>query len=202
MEGSAPGAIGVDMVNRVKELFTNPKGCWDKIKAEPTEESALYFPYATTLIVIAAACMFIGQQVFGIPVPLVGSVRPPFFHSLVSAIVMVIGQLAMICIFAQVMCLLAPKFGGQDDRLSATKLTVYSLTPGLVGGFLQIVPVIGIIGALLGFYGLYLLYQGCSTMLGVKTESRIPFLLLSIVGGGIGGAVVFFVLGFVTPGLA
>ena len=67
---------------------------------------------------------------------------------------------------------LAPSFGGQKNSTQALKVAVYAFTPAWVAGALQILTPLAILGILLAFYGLYLLYLGLPVLMRARRRKR------------------------------
>ncbi len=76
---------------------------------------------------------------------------------------------------------LAPTFGGVKDRGQAMKVAVYGSTAAWVGGVFQLIPALGLIGALFGLYSLYLLYLGLPKLMKTAQEKALGYTALVIV---------------------
>jgi len=182
------------IIEKARFVLTDPKGCWGKIKAEQTDIKGVYVPYVVVLSAIPVVCGFIGMMVFGIL-----GFRPSFIGQLVSSILQYGLGFVGIFIGAHIFKFLAPKFGGNDDLLSAIKLLAYAYTASWVGGALGIFPPLLILGLLFALYSLYTLYQGITPMLGVPESSRIPFFAVSIIVGIVLTFLIAMIVGIVTP---
>ena len=77
---------------------------------------------------------------------------------------------------------LAPTFGGRKDSTQAFKVAVYSYTPGLVAGVLQVLPMLGALVALVaGLYGLYLLYLGLPVLMKSPQDKTLVYAAVVVV---------------------
>jgi hypothetical protein len=194
IEGSSPGNRA--LVERVKAILTKPKTEWLVIDAEPATVQGLYIGYACILAAIPAVCGLIGGQVFGYGAFGI-TVRPPLIGAVVGAIVSYVLNLAMIYVLALIADALAPSFDGQKSQIQALKVSVYAATASWIGGVFTIFPPLAILGVLMGFYSLYLLYLGLpvlmkapeSKALGYTAVVVVVAIVLSIVIGTVVGGI-------------
>ncbi len=170
------------IISRVKAVFTNPKGVWDEVKAEPGSVRDIYFKYVLVLAAIPAICGFVGMTVFGMSLPFVGTVRWPFFSGLVAAVVEYGMSLLGVYIAAMVIEKLAPKFGGQVSIENALKLVVNAGIPSYVAGVLSLIPSLSFLGLFFGIFSIYVFFQGVTPMTGVGDDSRIKYAIVSAIG--------------------
>ncbi|HVO87355.1 MAG TPA: Yip1 family protein, partial [Casimicrobiaceae bacterium] len=89
---------------------------------------------------------------------------------------------------------LAPTFGGQQDPLRALKVTAYSFTPAWLGAVFGIIPMLGIVGALIGLYSLYLLYLGLPVLMRSPADKSLGYTVVTIIAA----IVVWIVIGALT----
>jgi len=149
------------IIQRVKALLTSPKTEWPVIAAEPTTIADLFKGYAMILAAIPAICVFLKFSVFGMGAGFVGTYRIGVGAGLSQLLISYVLSLVAIYIAGLIIEALAPRFGGQKDRLQAMKTAVYSNTAGWVAGFGFLIPGIGTLIVLAGaVYGIYLLYLG------------------------------------------
>ena len=173
-----PGSTG--LVDRVKAILLKPEATWPVIAAEPATPGDLITRYALPLIAIGPIAAFIGGQLFGYGM-LGISFKPSLIGGLTTALVTFVMAVISAVVIALVADWLAPKFGGTSDRTSAFKLVVYSLTAGWVGGILGLIPSLAFVGALAGFYGLYLFYLGATPLLKVPQDKAVGFTAVTVV---------------------
>ncbi len=100
------------------------------------------------------------------------------------AIVTYIITLASVWLSSFIMKYVAPKFGGTNDQVACLKLVAYASAPAWLGGVFYLVPM-GLVASLLvlacSLYGIYVLWQGISPMLGISNDKRLLFLIVMIV---------------------
>ena len=169
------------IIARVKAVLTNPKEIWGTLKSEPITTEQLFKYYLAPLAALSAICGFVGMVIFGISLPLVGTIRVPFFSGLVNYFVQFLMGLMGIAISGFIVEKLAPSFGGKATFLDGVKLIGYAMTAPLVFSVLSLVPVLEIVGGVLGFYGLYLIYQGIPSITQVPAAKHLVFFLATIV---------------------
>ena len=186
----------MEIVSRVQALVLKPKDEWVKIKAESTTVAQLFTSYAMILAAIPAAAQFIGFGLIGRRYPFVGVIRLNIGTSLLRAIFSYVFSLITVYVFALIINALAPTFGSKPNMLNATKLAVYSMTPGWVAGVLYIIPYLDIIVILASLYGLFILYLGFATpLMETPKDKVISYLVVSIIVVIVLSVVVALVLG-------
>jgi hypothetical protein len=149
------------LVARAKDILTTPKTEWPAIASEPATVADLYKNYILVMAAIPALFGFIKQSVIGTTVPFAGTVRVGIGAGLSGMVLTYVWMLIMIYLIALATNALAPKFGGQKDRVQALKAVAYAYTATFVASIGQIVPWLGWLIVLAGgIYGIYLLYLG------------------------------------------
>jgi hypothetical protein len=116
----------------------------------------------------------IGDTVFGIPVPIVGTIRPSLASALSSALISYALILAGTYVLALIIDALAPTFNSQRSPVQALKLAAYSNTAAWVAGIFGIIPWIRPLG-ILGLYSVYLLYLGLPILMKTPREKVLPY---------------------------
>jgi len=186
----------MDIISRVQALVLKPKEEWVKIKAEQTTVAQLFTSYAMILAAIPAAAQFIGFGLIGRRYPFVGVIRLNIGTSLLRAIFSYVFSLITVYVFALIINALAPTFASKSNMLNATKLAVFSMTPGWVAGVLYIIPYLDIIVILASLYGLFILYLGFATpLMETPKDKVISYLVVSIIVVIVLSVVVALVLG-------
>jgi hypothetical protein len=185
------------LMARVKALLLTPKDEWPRIAAEPATIASLYSNYVIYLAAIPPLSLLIGSLVFGYGVGGI-TYRPSLFGALANAILQYGLQLGGVYVLALIIAWLAPRFGGDSDRVSAFKLAAYSATASWLAGIFSLVPMLGILG-LLGLYSLYLLYTGAPVLMRVPAERAGRFLLALIAIGFAIGLVVALITAAIMP---
>ena len=168
---SAPASL----VDRVKNILVSPKTEWSRIDAEPATVAGLFTSYAMILAAIGPVAGIVGQIILGLPMGFV----------IATALVSYVVTLAVVFIVALIVDALAPTFGGTKNQVQATKLIVYSATPGWLVGILGILPPLLPLMALLGFlaliYGIYLLYLGLPQLMRVPQDKAVGYVVVTAV---------------------
>lgn len=192
-----PGTTSSDLVGRVKRLLLSPSSEWDRIDAEPATIKGLYVGYVCILAAIPVIASLIGGQVFGHGA-LGFSFKPNPVAAVVSAVITYGLTLLSVFVLALIIDALAPSFDGQRDRIQAFKVAAYTGTASWVFGVLQIFPPLGLIGALLGLYGFYLLYVGLPKLMKAPKEKALGYTVVTVICA----IVMFIVIGAVTGAVA
>jgi Yip1-like protein len=192
-----PEARGA-LIERVKAILLTPKDEWPKIAVEPATVGSLYSSYVIYLAAIPPLCMLIGSLVFGFGIGAI-TYRPSLFSALGTAIVEYGFQLGGVYVLARIIEALAPRFGGNPDRIAAFKLAAYSATASWLAGVFSLLPVLSVL-ALLGLYSLYLLYTGVPVLMRVPQEKALGFTGAVIAIGFVIGILVAAISAALLPG--
>jgi len=188
----------MNLFERVKGILLNPRAEWSIIEREPGDVAYLFMNYVAILAAIPAVCGFIGGSLIGISLPGLGTVRVPIVTGLVGAVVGYLLTFAMVYIVALLADLLAPTFQGQKNAENALKLVVYSYTPAWLAGVFLLIPSLGFL-AILGLYGLYLLWCGIPPLMKAPQEKSIVYTLAIIVCAIVIGLIVGLVQAAIMP---
>jgi hypothetical protein len=178
------------IVDRIKNILLTPKTEWTVIAGESATTQALMKDYIAPLAGLSAVCGFIGGSLIGVSVPILGTMRTPLVAGIAHAIVSFVMAFVMVFVLSLIIDALAPKFGGQKNPAQAMKVAVYAYTPGLLAGILGIIPALGLLGVLLAFYGIYLLYLGLPRLMGNPAEKSIAYTAVVVVCAIVIGALI------------
>ncbi len=152
------------LIARVRAILLKPRDTWPEIAAEPASVSGIYRDYVLILAALPALGMLIGTALFGIKVPMMGTIHVGFGALLTQAVLSYAVSLLMTYAMAVIIESLAPTFGAVRDRLQGLKTAAYAFTPVWVVGILHILPGLGALVALLGLaaaiYAFYLIKLG------------------------------------------
>ena len=184
----APKSQG--LVQRAINILLHPKAEWDVIAAEPATLQSI-FVYAAILAAVPALARIVhGLMPFCF---IVACYTPNPIFVVVGSLTFYVVSLVGVFIVGLIIDALAPGFGGQKDQVQAMKAAVYSWTAAWLAGIFVILPVFGLLLALLGLYSFYLLYVGLPrTMKSPEQQSMgytIVVIILGVVVFVIGGAV-------------
>lgn len=201
--GVATGA-GTTLVNRIieraKAILLTPRTEWPVIADETTSAQDIYVRYVAPLVGIGVLASLIGGVLIGIPIPLLGTVRLGIGAALGGAILRFVLTFVAIFVVTMIVDALAPTFGGRKDALRALKVTAYSFTPAWVAGILTIVPALGFVAALLGLYGLYLMYLGLPVLMRAPADKALGYTVVVVLCAIVLNVVVAALTGLVTGG--
>lgn len=187
-----PDQKPTNMIARIKGILLQPKAEWQAIDAEPATTNSILMGWVVPLAAIRPIAMFIGMMVFGYNFLLV-HIRPSIGWALTNAILSFISAIVGVWLLALIIDALAPSFGGTKNPVQAMKVSAYSATASFVAGIFWIVPTLGMIGALLGLYSLYLLYVGLPVLMKSPPEKALGYTIVTILVA----IVVFVVLGMI-----
>ena len=105
------------------------------------------------------------MTVIGVSMPIVGTIRTPFWRGAGQLVIGYVLGLAVIYLVAMIVDALAPTFSGEKNPIQALKLVIYSSTPVWIAGVLSLIPMLGVLSILVALYGLYLLYIGLPVLM-------------------------------------
>lgn len=194
----------MNIVDRATAIILRPRQEWDVIRGEQTSTAELYRGYVVPLAAIGPVATLIGIAVFGISIPLLGTVQVPIGTALAQAVVTYALTLAGTYVFALVIDALAPTFSGTKSSIQALKVAVYGSTAGWLAGIFSLIPALSFLG-ILGLYSIYLLYLGLPVLMGAPRERALPYTVVAVIAViviyvVIGAVAGFFISPSVIPG--
>lgn len=163
------------LINRVKNILLEPASEWDVISAESSSTASLYQGYIIPLAAIGPLASILGMSIFGISMPLGGTVRIPLTNALGNAITSYALTLVGVFVIALIIDALAPNFGGEKNSIQALKIATYASTPSWVAGILMLIPTLGSLVLLASLYGLYLLYLGLPKLMKAPQDKSLAY---------------------------
>jgi len=173
----AGGAFAPGLVTRVTNILTKPKQEWGVIAGESTSIAALYTGYIVILAAIPVVATLIQMSIISI-----GIFRAGMLYALIAMIVAYALGLGGVYLAAFVIDKLAPTFQSQPNMLQALKLVAYAYTAMWVAGVFNLLPIIGILGALAGgIYSIYLFYLGLPVMMKTPPDKIIVYMIVAAV---------------------
>jgi len=125
-----------------------------------------------------------------------GSIEPPvipFYWGFYTAIKQFLSCIIAVVVSAYIIDMLAPSFGSEKNINKSAQLVAYAYTPGMIGAFLNILPMLAILGGLFGLYGINLWYLGLGPLKKTPDDKKVIYLVVSILVM----AVVFVVIGLI-----
>ena len=179
------------IISRAKAIILTPKSEWLAIDAEPASVTSIYKGYVIWLAAIPPLALFIGGVVFGYGAFGI-KIHPPFFSSLVHAVVHYLLTLAGVFILSLIVDWLAPTFQGQKNPIQALKLVAYASTASWLAGIFGLIPALGIL-SIVGLYSLYLFYTGLPVLMKSPADKALPYTAVVIVAA----IVVYVIIGTV-----
>jgi hypothetical protein len=169
----------MNLIERVKNIITNPKSEWGKIDTEGQSLSSVITTYVIPLALLGAAATFIGYGFIGIDY---GFFRMKGMEwGIKMAVVQVISAVVGVIITAYVVDALAPSFSSTKNINKSAQLVAYGYTPAFIGALLNIFPSIGWLGSLFGLYGIYLMYLGLGPLKNTPEDKKVIYLVVTIV---------------------
>ena len=191
MATQIPGDQPTHKVERIKRLLTAPAQEWPRIDAEPMTIRDIYTGWVVPLAAIGPVAGLIGSLVFGYSF-LGITYRPPIGAAVGTAVVGYVMALIGVYVLSLIINALAPSFDGTKNAVSAFKVAAFTGTAGWLCGIFQIIPSLGWL-AILGLYGLYLLWVGLPILMKVPQAKATAYIVVTMVVS----VVVFLICGAV-----
>ena len=170
-----------NMIERIKAILLKPKDEWSRIDAEPMTPRDILLGWVVPLAAIGPVAGAIGQIVFGIPVPFVGTIRPNAAAVVSTAITGYVLSILSFFVISAIINALAPSFGGVKDMTQAMKVAAFSMTASYIAGIFGIVPMLAPLAMLLGLYGFYLLYLGLPRLMRAPEDRAVVYVVVTVV---------------------
>jgi Yip1 domain len=172
---------GIDhktIVERVKSIILTPKEEWSRIATDAQSQRDILTGYVLPLAAIGPVSSLIGSQLFGYGA-LGFSYRPSLIGALSTAVISFALGIIGVFILAFIADFLAPKFGGQSNRLNAFKLVAFGSTAMWLAGIFGLIPSLGFF-SLLGLYSIYLYYTGAEPLMKVPANQSGAYTAVTI----------------------
>ncbi len=172
---------------RLRAILFSPRRVWPQIAAEPASTGSLYRHWILWIATIPPLANFLGYVSFGLPMPFIGTLRPSLEILIAQLLLSYVVALLMVWILAWITAALAPSFGAQKNRLQALKAIAYAMTPIWVVGILHLLPILGLLTALLSLaalaYSVWLLHEGLIATLQAPRERAIGYTTVVVIIG-------------------
>lgn len=169
------------IIARAKNILLQPKAEWPRIEAEPATVGSIYSNYVVYIAAVPVLATLIGSLVFGYGAAGL-TFRPSLGAALTTAVLQYALQLGGVYVFALIIDWLAPRFGGESNRVNAFKLAAYSATAAWLAGIFALVPPLAIL-TILGLYGIYLLYTGAPVLMKIAQDRSFTYTAAVVVAG-------------------
>jgi Yip1 domain len=170
----------MNIIDRVKNILITPKTEWIVIDGEPDTLANVITKYVVPLALLGAIATFIGYGFIGIDTGVFGIKIKGVGWGLKMALIQIVSAIVGVIITSFVVDALAPSFGSEKNINKSAQLVGYGYTPAMIGVFFNIFPSIGIIGSLVGLYGIYLLYLGLGPIKKTPEDKKIVYLVVTI----------------------
>ena len=164
----------MNVMQRAKAILTDPHNEWDRVAREPEDVASIVSRYVALLAVIPSLSGFIGACLIGVTGRDGAVLRVHIVDGAFGAIFGYVAACAIVLVLAFGIYMLAPLFGGQRGFNDAFKLAAYSFTPVWLCGIFLLLPGLHFL-ALLGFYGLYVLWLGTTRLTKVPEQMALTF---------------------------
>jgi hypothetical protein len=189
----------MNIVERAKNIMLTPKTEWDVVAADATPTQGLITGYVLPLAAIAAIAHFISAAVIGTTVPILGTYRMPMGWAVAMLIYQLVMSVVAVFVLGFIIDVLAPTFGGQKNFNQALKVAAYSYTAGWLGAVLGIIPFIGwLLGLIVAFYGIYLLYLGLPRVMKSPEDKSVGYTVVVVIVAIVVGFVISVIGGLIS----
>jgi len=172
----------MDLIPRIQGILLKPKDEWEKIKGEDLPVQSLFTSYAMIVAAIPAIAQFIGNGLIGRSVLSFGWYRRPIGSALLQAVLFYIFSLVTVYVLGIIINSLAPTFSSKQNQNNAMKIAVFSMTAAWVAGIFYIIPFLGVLAILGALYGFYILYLGFdASLMDTPKEKVVGYFVVSLV---------------------
>lgn len=159
--------------NRAKNLILNPPVEWVRIDAETTSKNEIVKGYVVPFAILITICSFIGDSFFSLQ---------PYSVSIILTKVIITGILLIGGVYLSALIIneLKTSFAIPKNSAATFKLVAYSFTSFYIASCLVgLLPDFGIL-LILAIHSVYLFWIGITIVLKVPEESKIGFVVVSI----------------------
>lgn len=170
----------MNLIERAKNIIVNPKKEWDVINTEQPNTPSIVMGYVLPLVAIGAIAAFIGYGLIGRNIGFGYKIKSTEWGIRWAVTVLASGIIS-VYLAAFVIDALAPTFKAEKNFGRSFQLVAYSFTPFWIGGVLNILPSLAIVGSLFGLYGLYLLYIGLPKLKNAPQEQQTSYFVVSLI---------------------
>lgn len=169
------------LFERARSIILQPKSTWAVIDGEITPIRDLFIYYVLPLAAIGPVAGFLGGQIFGRGVGVLGTVyRPSFLNALSSAVIQYVFAILGVAVLALIIHAFARQFGGAPSQAQAFKVAIYGSTAAWLAGIFQLVPALSAL-SIVGLYSLYLIYLGLPRLMKAPQDKALIYVIVAIV---------------------
>ena len=155
------------LLSRANNILLHPRAEWQAIRNETTTYPGIMLRYVSILSVIPPAAAVASRYIFGGNVPdSVLSSSPPYL--LLSNVLWYGMYLVNVTITGTVIAAIIAAAESRWKSVNGMQLAAYSFTPLFVAGFIEVIPHMTWCVYIAILYGIYILYLGIRTLLGVR----------------------------------
>ncbi len=155
------------LLSRANNILLHPRAEWQVVRSEPATNPGIMLRYVSILSVIPPAAAVAGRYIFGSKVSdSVLSSSPPYL--LLSNVLWYFMYLVNVFITGTVIAGVIAAAEARWQGVSGMQLAAYSFTPLFLAGFIEVIPHMNWCVYLAILYGIYILYLGIRTLLGVR----------------------------------
>ena len=165
-------------LDKVQNILLHPKREWEITQYEYTPSREVILQYVLPLAALSAAATFLGIWLWGFNTAIVRI--SGFSTGIILGINGLLIDLLTVVLGAYLIDALAPSFHAEKNREKSMQLIAYAYTPVLVGGLLSFIPLLSMVGNLLGLYSIPLLYWGLVPMKRVPEDKKISYLIVAV----------------------
>ena len=167
------------LIDRVKNILLTPKTEWPTIASETSSVQSILTGYALILAAIGPIALAIRFMSLGI----------------VAAVITYVVSLISLFVFAWIVDMLAPSFGGEKNFVQSFKLVAYASTASWIAGIFKLLPFLGGLVALLALiYTLYTFFLGAPVLKRCAAEKAVAYTVVVLICGIVLGALIGLVL--------
>jgi len=168
---------------RAQRLLLRPAQEWQAITPEFATPGPIYSRYIVPMAAIGPISATVGTIVFGVRNSIAGSYGMSPGDAVTSGVLEFGLNLLGVYLFAVLIDVLAPSFGGQRNRVQALKVAAYGSTPYWLGGIVALFPKLSLIGGVFALYSVRLLALGLPPLMKVPRDKTVAYTLLASIAG-------------------
>jgi len=155
------------VLNRVIQIIANPKLAWQEIRLETTYFNKAFI-FFLSLQLINVFAIFSGIWLYNFEI----------IDIIADATVYFIAPFLMLFTGAWAINSLSKRYKAEANLINSLNLMTYALTPVIVVSILVFLVRELYLFNILGLYSLYLMWTGFDSLLNLKTDRRISFIII------------------------